>query len=206
MRVGPVGLQESGAADARQGEAEEMSHSLHALRHRVRHVLGTIAIAALLLALPPVAQGLFSGRSRVAEAAPSFGRPAHGDLVARVFVPRMGLEFPVLEGADAGTLSRGAGRVEASALPGEARGLQHCVIAVAEEEKAALVAALRLGDIIDVTTPFGMRHMKVVERRLVAPKEFSIAPSERPRVTLAARAASPDGIGPSEGRILVSAE
>ncbi|HEY7862341.1 MAG TPA: hypothetical protein VIE39_01695 [Thermoanaerobaculia bacterium] len=183
-----------------------MSHNLHALRHRVRHVLGAIAIAALLLALPPMAEGLLAGRPRVADAAPSLGRPAHGDLVARVSAPRLGMNLPVFEGADAETLAQGAGRLTASALPGEARGLQHCVIAVAAEEQAALVAALRLGDILDVKTPFGMRHMKVVERRLVSPHDFSIAPSPRPRVTLAARAATPDGIGPSEGRILVSAE
>ena len=183
-----------------------MSHSLQTLRQRVRHVVAAVGIAALLLALPPMAEGLFSGRSRVADAAPSLGRPAHGDLVARVSAPRVGLKLAVLEGTDEETLARGAGRVVASALPGEARGLQHCVIAVSEEEEAARIAALRLGDSIDVKTPFGLRHMKVVERRLVSPRYFSIEPSSRPRVTLAARAVSPDGIGPSEGRILVSAE
>jgi LPXTG-site transpeptidase (sortase) family protein len=183
-----------------------MSHNLHAFRDRIRHMAGAVAIAVLLLALPPAAAGFLAAHARTANASPVLGRPAHGDLVARIAAPRVGLRLEVLEGTDAATLAQGAGRVPASALPGEDRGFQHCVIAISEEEDAARIAALRLGDEIEMKTPFGMRHLRVVERRLVSPRDFTIAPSERPRVTLAARAAAEDGIGPSAGRLLVSAE
>src|SRR6185369_7577635 len=42
-----------------------------------------------------------------------------GELVARLTVPRLSLDSPVFEGVGADTLSRGAGHLTGTSLPGE---------------------------------------------------------------------------------------
>lgn len=173
---------------------------------RISHAFFAVGLGLAILAAAPVTEGLYSagGRSASSGAPGSALRLADGELVARLTVPRLRLESSVFEGVGLSSLSRGAGHLPGTALPGteEQGGLS--VIAVARDRGAA-IAALRLGDRVRLATHFGPRRYRVVERRVVAPLALRLQPASAPRVTLVA-AYPADSIGPAPLRLAVDME
>lgn len=140
-----------------------------------------------------------AGPARAAE------RVEPGELIARLTVPRLALDSPVLEGVEAKTLSRAAGHLPGTGLPGEEDESNPCIIAIARGERAASVAGLRLGDRVRLTTSFGPRNYRVTERRILEPRAFRPGPASTARVTLLAPFPA-DAIGPAPMRLAVALE
>ena len=94
-------------------------------------------------------------------AAPATVHPQHGDPVARLRIPSIGLDTVVVEGADRDQLDRGPGHVVGSGLPGGRNDvviLGHRSIAGAP---FADIGELARGDRIDVEAPWGQAQYRV---------------------------------------------
>jgi sortase A len=175
---------------------------------RISGALSAVGLGFAILAAPPVTVGLYSVGGRLASgpSPPPAAAPflAEGELVARMTVPRVKLESPIFEGVGLLSLSRGAGHLPGTALPGAEDGGES-VIAMARDRGGVAIAALRLGDRIRLTTHFGARHYRVVERRLLAPQDLRPDSACAPRVTLVT-AYPADSLGPAPLRLAVVME
>ena len=85
-----------------------------------------------------------------------------GSPVARLLIPRLGVDAIVLEGVDGDVLNAGPGHVKGSAFPGE-RG--NAVISAHRDRHFAKLGELRIGDTL--VTESGMRRTWVVTAKRV---------------------------------------
>lgn len=135
---------------------------------------------------------------------PPLGKICVGDTIARLSIERLGVETPIREGVDEVTLAEGPGHVPGTALPGEA-GRRHAVIATARDSADPFVGKLVIGDRVEVTTPFGPRVYRVVQRHTVPAGELDTKPTHEPTLTLVAPYPA-DSVGPAPLRLVVRAE
>ena len=102
--------------------------------------------------------------------------------VARLSVPRLSVERPVLSNATGSALAFGIGHVDGSAGPG-ARG--HCVLAGHRDSWASFLRDLRVDDDVIVETPSGRAIYRVAGTSVVRHDDGSILRDEaRDRLTL----------------------
>jgi sortase A len=124
--------------------------------------LSTVDVRALLT--------LAVGRDRIAYLARRLDRAAGpGDAVGRIVIPRIGVSFEVVQGTDEGSLEKGPGHYPATALPGLGE-----TVAVAGHRTTYLapfrhIDALRPGDPIVLSMPYGRFTYVVQYHRIVAP-------------------------------------
>ena len=174
---------------------------------RAAHVLAAVGIAFALLAAAPMAEAFRTvaqpRRQRFARV--PLAQPAQGDLVARLSVARLDIEAPVYEGIDSPTLARGAGHLPGTALPGEEGGTNHSVLAVPRDSAASGVSQVRVGEIVTMRTPFGVRTYRVAERRVLTPEAVRIAPTGAPRLTVITPYPA-DSLGPAPLRLALILE
>lgn len=199
---------------ATAGADEEGSLRKAPLQERLRHVLATVCVAAGLLTAAHIAQGLYAEAARkdlpeTETAEVPLGSFASGDLVARLSVARLGLDVPVREGIQSDVLARSAGHIPGTALPGES-GARGSMIAIPRSARWEDAQELRLGDRIEIKTPFGARTYCVVERRVLNPEEIRTSAFEKrkgkaSRVTFI-MAYPADTLGPAPQRLAVVAE
>jgi sortase A len=110
------------------------------------------------------------------------GPPAHGALVGRVEVPRLGLSAMAREGVDTRTLKRAVGHVPGTALPGQPG---NAAFAGHRDTFFRKLKGVRKGDAIVVTTEAGRYTYTVRETRVVRPSDVSVLdPTGEPAVTL----------------------
>jgi len=176
----------------------------------LRRAFGALACVVASGALFVAASAVEASRSEVLErrsnpSIPPLGKICVGDTIARLSIERIGLETPVREGVDDVTLAHGPGHVPGTALPGEETGRMHSVIATARDTANPFVDKLRVGDRVEVRTPFGPRSYRVVRKSTVPAGELSIEPTDEPTLTLLAPYPS-DSIGPAPLRLVVRAE
>lgn len=181
--------------------------TLH-LGRRLSGLLATVSLALALLAGARIASAVH-GHFKRAEPAPALtspplGRFAEGDLIARVYLPRLRARFEVYEGVETATLARGGGHVPGTALPGESGGERHCLIALPRGPGAPL-ADLRLSDRIEMKTPFGLRRYSVVSRSILPRGAASVGDARPGHVTLVTPY-PPDAIGPAPSRLAIVGE
>jgi sortase A len=181
-----------------------MTH--HPYIERVAHLLAAAALgAALLIGIPMLDEISRQPAEPPAPPAPPSTRVEEGALIARIRVDRLSLDAPVFEGVESRTLASGAGHLPGTALPGEEGPLQHSVIAVARDARPAVLADLRLGDRVQMQTPFGLKRYRVRERSIVEPEGVRLGPTRHPRVTFVT-AYPVDSIGPAPLRLAVVLE
>jgi sortase A len=102
--------------------------------------------------------------------------------VARLAVPRLGVERVVLEGASGSSLAFGLGRLSESAAPNAAG---HCVLAGHRDGQAAFLGALHEGDRLLLLDREGLRSYRVEELAVVHERDSSLlAPSTGRTLTL----------------------
>lgn len=102
--------------------------------------------------------------------------------VARLELPRRGMELVVLEGASGQALAWGPGWVATSAPPGSAG---HVVLAGHRDTSFRVLEHLEMGEPVVLESPVGPRVYRVVESRVVHLRDTSVlAPSGSPRLTL----------------------
>ena len=111
--------------------------------------------------------------------------PQEGDPVAKIEIPRIGVDWIVVEGVDVADLRKGPGHYPGTALPG-VRG--NVAIAGHRTTYGAPfqdVNELEPGDEIILTSVTGRYVYRVTETKIVSPSETSVlAPSEEPILTL----------------------
>jgi sortase A len=171
---------------------------------RLGRALTAVVLACGILAAATAAEGLYGSLSRRTAIEPPrpFPRLAEGDLVGRMSAPRVGLDAPVYEGIDPGTLAQGPGHVPATILPGRSAG---AVIAVSRSDAGNRVARLRLGDSVQMRTPFGLRRYHVAERRLLDRESIQFEKIARGQVTLLTPY-PPEELGPAPSRLVLTLE
>ena len=186
----------------------EIASTVKAVIRRAFAPAGTILAASAVLlgagALESLGSRFSSGARRTAVPAP-LGKICAGDTVARIAVPRLRFEAAVREGIDEDTLAYGPGHVPATALPGDESVRKQTVIAVARDIASSFATKLALGDRVELSTPFGLRTYRVVERRTLKADELKIASGGPPALTFLAPYPS-DSIGPAPLRLEVRAE
>jgi sortase A len=107
---------------------------------------------------------------KLAFAARAFARTMKpGDALGRLRIPRIGLSIVMVQGTDASELREGPGHYPATPLPG-----RHGTVAVAGHRTTYLapfrrIDALKPGDAVEVTMPYGRFTYRVDHTRIVAP-------------------------------------
>ena len=97
-------------------------------------------------------------------------------------IRRIGLEVPILEGTDEGTLNRGVGHIEGTARPGSNG---NAGIAGHRDGFFRGLKDVRSGDLVDLETPIGVEHYSVQQSWIVEPDDVSVlAPTGGAAITL----------------------
>jgi sortase A len=97
--------------------------------------------------------------------------PPEGSIVAKLAIPRLGLESMVVEGVDAKDLRRGPGHIPGTPLPGEGGNVG---IAGHRDGFFRPLRAIRKDDLIQVTTSRGEDEYKVVYTEIVTPSDVQV--------------------------------
>jgi len=95
--------------------------------------------------------------------------PAQGEVLGRIAIPKLDLEWMIVEGVDLGFLEQGPGHMPHTALPGQPG---NAVISGHRTTNGAPFFDLDLlepGDIIEVETLTGMHTYSFIESRIVPP-------------------------------------
>lgn len=139
----------------------------------------------------------FPSAEDVAEASPS-----PGSLIGLVEVPDLGISAPVLEGADAATLFRGAGHIPETALPGTPG---NAAIAAHRDSHFRALEHIARHDRIVFRGPAGDYRYEVDDIRLAAPDDLSVL-DDRGRASLTLITCYPfRWVGPAPRRFVVQA-
>ena len=128
--------------------------------------------------------------------------PRRGSAVARLRIPRVGLDVVVAEGTDPATLRLGPGHLEGSALPGES---DNCIIAGHRDGPFRSLGDLRVGDRVDVSGEtesaiYRVESIEVVDRSETDPLD----PTAEPVLTLITCYPF-NHLGPAPRRLIVRA-
>jgi len=95
----------------------------------------------------------------------------HGDVVGRLTVPRLNLSVMVFEGDDAAILKKGAGHIPVTALPPQSGNL---AIAAHRDTYFRPLRLIRRNDVIEFTTPQGVRRYTVTDTEIVRPSDIHV--------------------------------
>lgn len=108
--------------------------------------------------------------------------PRTGTVIARLELPRLQLSTPVLEGSDDATLSRGAGHIEDTPLPGEAGNVG---IAGHRDTVFRALRNARVGDLVDLRTADRVLRYRIAKTLIVKPDDVYVLDSTgEPTLTL----------------------
>jgi sortase A len=101
-----------------------------------------------------------------------------GDAVARLRIPRLGLNEIIVNGTDANTLKRGPGRYLGSAMPGEGELVYVAGHRTTYGAPFSRIDKLRKGDRVFVELPYGTLEYAITGHRIVAATETSVLRSK----------------------------
>jgi len=105
-----------------------------------------------------------------------------GSLVGRLEIPGLRVSTIVFQGTGNHVLSEGVGHLDGSAMPGQPGNM---VLAAHRDSYFRPLRNINKGDLIQVTTPSGIRTYKVDWTKIVAPTEISVEnPTPKPSLTL----------------------
>jgi sortase A len=136
---------------------------------------------------------------------PRVGATAVGSAVARLSIPKIGLEAAVFEGTSDAVLVKGPGHLPGTELPGVASGYNNCVIAGHRDSFFRRLGWIRRGDTVTMTAGGVGRDYRVARRRIVRPEEVSVvAATKLPQITLITCYPF-DWVGPAPYRLVVEA-
>ena len=99
---------------------------------------------------------------------------ATGAAIGRLVIPRIGDDYEIVQGTDAGSLEKGPGHYPGTAFPGLGQ-----TVGIAGHRTTYLapfrhIDALRPGDRIVVEMPYATFTYRVQDRRIVLPSEISV--------------------------------
>ena len=99
---------------------------------------------------------------------------ARGDAIARLRVPRLGLDEIVVNGTDTGTLKRGPGRYIGLGMPGEGKLVYIAGHRTTYGAPFSRIDRLERGDPVYVEVPYGTIEYVVTGHRIVPATELSV--------------------------------
>jgi len=154
-----------------------------------------LVVAGALLLVGPAARVVMGLRAQAAGAVPASAssvsparhprRPADGEAMGRLELPRLGLDLVVFEGVSEATLRKGPGHLPGTAWPGGSDAAGNCVIAGHRDSFFRRLAQARRDDLVRFHGPTGTSTYRLGERRIVRPEDVSaIAPTSDARLTL----------------------
>lgn len=118
----------------------------------------------------------------------NFRRPVNGESIARLVIPRLGLDMIVVEGVGHDELSRGPGHLPDTAFPGSDGSSVISGHRTTYASPFSNIDQLEPGDEIRVTTAEGESIYSVTKSYIVFPNDTSVtlplAPGEKPRLRL----------------------
>ena len=110
------------------------------------------------------------------------GEPERGTIIGRLIAPDLGLSANVLQGSDDGTLAKGAGHIEDTAMPGENGNIG---IAGHRDTIFRPLRRTKVGDEFDLKTSSTVYHYRVTRTLIVKPEDvYVLDPTARPTLTL----------------------
>jgi sortase A len=105
-----------------------------------------------------------------------------GTVIGRIVAPTLQLSAPLLEGSNDGTLSRGAGHIEDTPLPGEAGNVG---VAGHRDTIFRPLKKAKVGDPIELTTADRTYHYRITRTIIVGPDDvYVLDPTSSPTLTL----------------------
>jgi sortase A len=105
-----------------------------------------------------------------------------GTPVGQLQIPTLHLSAVVFQGTSDGILAQGVGHLDASAFPGQAGNV---VLAAHRDTFFRSLRNIRKGDLVQVSTPYGIRTYAVDSTEVVKPTETSVTVSTAtPTLTL----------------------
>ena len=108
--------------------------------------------------------------------------PREGALLGRLEIPRLGLAVMVIEGVKDGDLSRAAGHIPGTALPGQSGNIG---IAAHRDTFFRPLRGIRRNDTITLDTVHGAYYYRVVSTKIVLPEDMAVLnPTSRDTLTL----------------------
>jgi sortase A len=103
-------------------------------------------------------------RRRIVTGVTNGAAVAPGSPVARLQIPRLGLDEIVLEGVDGNSLNAGPGHLPGSAFPGEQG---NAVISAHRDRHFARLGAIQVGDTIVTESGADEEHWVVISKRVI---------------------------------------
>lgn len=100
-----------------------------------------------------------------------------GDAVARLRIPKLGVDEIVVNGTDADTLKRGPGRYLGSGMPGEGELVYVAGHRTTYGAPFSRIDRLQKGDLVFVELPYGTFEYRISGHRIVAATELSVLKS-----------------------------
>jgi sortase A len=100
-----------------------------------------------------------------------------GDAIARLRVPRLGINVVVIDGTDAGDLRRGPGRHRETFMPGEGELVYIAGHRTTYGAPFSDIDRLEAGDTISVELPYGSVEYRVTGHRVVDDSDLSVLES-----------------------------
>jgi sortase A len=125
-----------------------------------------------------------------------------GRAWGRIEIPRLGVDALVAEGVDAATLRVAVGHVPDTAFPDE---LGNVALAGHRDTVFRPLRELQPGDVVTVTTPFGVFSYEVDQIRIVAPHETEVIAPVPERVLTLVTCYPFWYVGPAPQRFVVRA-
>lgn len=108
--------------------------------------------------------------------------PAKGDVIGKIIIPKLKMEFPLIEGTDERELAKGVGHYSRSVLPGEK---DNTVLAGHRDTVFRNLKNVKIGDIIEIKTGAGTFTYKITKQRIVHKDDRTvIVPYDRAVLTL----------------------
>jgi len=108
--------------------------------------------------------------------------PSAGVLIGRLEAPSVKMSTAVLEGTDDATLSRGAGHIEDTPLPGEAGNVG---IAGHRDTVFRPLRNIQVGDPLELTTADRLYRYRISKTLIVGPDDvYVLDPTKNPMLTL----------------------
>lgn len=113
---------------------------------------------------------------------PAMIRPKVGDVIGSLSIPRLKRVVPIIEGTDAQELKMGVGHYIGSVLPGVS---DNSVLAGHRDSVFRNLGSLKIGDLLTVTTDYGVFVYEVQKIRIVeADDKTVIVPTSSAVLTL----------------------
>ncbi|MBM6619056.1 class D sortase [Bacillus suaedaesalsae] len=129
--------------------------------------------------------------------------PQEGDVVGILFIPRIGIETPIVEGTDPDELEKGVGHFATSAYP---RQNDQVVLSGHRDTVFRKMKDIEIGDIITVKLPHGDFSYKIAHTQVVGADDRTIIKSTAPNEELLLTTCYPfNFVGNAPDRFVVTA-